>query len=380
MALGAATGLSSYDIRQAEDLSPVLAAALRLEPTLISRIGWGEEVTNTKYEWRDDQLGAITLTGAEPMDDAETDLTVTAGHENRLRIGALIGDHLDLTSEIMQVTAIDTGGHVLTVVRGYGYTVAQTHNNGATYVVISQPRPEGADASFGVAPQPADSFNYCQIFQEGVQIAGTTLAVNPAVVTDEKARQIANATRKVKEELARNLIYGARNLGAAAGGNDSYRTFGGLLEFLTSIGSGNFISTPEEFTEGVLNTMITEVFRDGGHANIIAVPTSLNDKMVLWSVDQVRITQSETQIGRIVDRFRSRVGHILEVVIEPYLRTDIAMVLDTSRIKLHALQGRNWQSSELAKTGDSLKSELIGEFTLEVRNPNEAHCVHQSLS
>jgi len=380
MALGAATGLSSYDIRQAEDLSPVLAAALRLEPTLISRIGWSEEVTNTKYEWRDDQLGALTVTAAEPMDNSETGLDVTAGHENRVRIGTLIRDRASGTTEIMQVTAIDTGAHSLTVVRGYGYTAGEAHLDAAVYEVVSQPRPEGADATFGTAAQPADSYNYCQIFEEGIQIAGTTLAVKPAVVTDEKARQIAHGTRKIKEELARNLIYGVRNLGASAGGNDSYRTFGGLLEFLTSIGAGNYIATAEEFTEGVLNTMITEVFNDGGHANILVVPTVLNDKMALWDVDRVRITQSETQIGRVVDRFRSRVGHILEVSLEPYLRPDLAMVLDTSRIKLHALQGRNWQTSELAKTGDSWKGEMIGEFTLEIRNPNEAHCVHANLS
>jgi len=44
-------------------------------------------------------------------------------------------------------------------------------------------------------------------------------------------------------------------------------------------------------------------------------------------------------------------------------------------LKVHPLNGRAFFYEQLAKTGDGVKGQIVGEYTLELRNP-ETHGVY----
>jgi hypothetical protein len=61
-----------------------------------------------------------------------------------------------------------------------------------------------------------------------------------------------------------------------------------------------------------------------------------------------------------------------------WLPDDMLLTLDSSRIKVVPLAGRSFRYEELAKGGDYARGQLVGEYTLELRNEN-AHGLLQGL-
>jgi hypothetical protein len=57
---------------------------------------------------------------------------------------------------------------------------------------------------------------------------------------------------------------------------------------------------------------------------------------------------------------------------------DKILLLDSSRIHVMPLSGRSFHFKPLASTGDSDVGQVIGEYTLEMRNEN-AHAVLEGL-
>jgi hypothetical protein len=55
------------------------------------------------------------------------------------------------------------------------------------------------------------------------------------------------------------------------------------------------------------------------------------------------------------------------------------LLLDSSRIEVLPLSGRSFHYKPLARTGDRESGQLIGEYTLELRNEN-AHGVIEGLA
>ncbi len=55
----------------------------------------------------------------------------------------------------------------------------------------------------------------------------------------------------------------------------------------------------------------------------------------------------------------------------PYLPSRALMGLSTRRVFVPNLSGRAFQREILAKTGDSFKGHIIGEYTVEVHHPDK---------
>jgi len=72
--------------------------------------------------------------------------------------------------------------------------------------------------------------------------------------------------------------------------------------------------------------------------------------------------------------FRSTIGvyesdfGVQRVVLSRWVPADTVLLLDSSRTGVLPLSGRSFHYKPLAATGDFEKGELIGEYTLELRN------------
>ena len=107
---------------------------------------------------------------------------------------------------------------------------------------------------------------------------------------------------------------------------------------------------------------------DGGMPDLFVVhPSVMNDvRALLDSSSFVRLDQSNSVFGmQKITQMQTQYGN-LRVVESRWCPTGSAYLLDSSKVGLYTLRPFGWY--ELAKTGDSKKGELVGEFSFAVAN------------
>jgi hypothetical protein len=379
MALASTTPLASYDQADGEflDLSNELAEIIRRDNTsFLSRVGISGEATETKHSWMEDALNANSVIIYEDMDASETDLTVTSGHGLRLQVGSLIRNVSEAgKTEVMQVTAISTD--TITVVRGYGSTTGETHSNGSTFRIVGNPRQEGQDAPSDESKVRTKVSNYTQIFQKGINVSYTMRSVLQAGVADEYTFQVARRLMEIMRELDSSLVLGISS--SSQGSDTVYRSMGGIVEFASQSG-GNVTTTAEALTLSVVNAMAKDIFDDGGTPNFILVGGKQKRAISAFDQSARRSVYDATVAGYVVDKIITDLGFVLDVIVDPWMPDDTAIVGDLSKVKVMPLRGSSMRAEDLAKTGASYKGQIYGEYTAEIRNAKEAFAIHTTLS
>jgi hypothetical protein len=362
------------------DLSEVLSAILLDDTDFLSVIGISGEATQTKHSWVEDALNATTVISLGDLTASATALALSASHLTRITAGTLLKDTLSGKPEVIQVTAV--GAASATIVRGYGNTSGNTHNgagatSASTWEIIAHPRPQGMAGPKDESTTRALKYNYTQIFSKGVKITGTAQAIDHAGVNSEDAYQIDLRLRELKRELDRTCIMGAiapNDVGAS-----TYGTMGGVIDLIGWITGGNTSNTAETLTPSVVNAMAKQIFDDGGTPDILLVGGVQKQKISTFDQEFRRSTLDSRRSGYTVEEFVSDLGMNLRVVVDRWVPNDVAMVLDSSKIKIMPLKSRAFALEKLAKTGDSNDWQIVGEYTMEVRNAKEAHAYHNNL-
>jgi hypothetical protein len=239
---------------------------------------------------------------------------------------------------------------------------------------------EGADATSATLSPTVRLGNYTQIIQKTVQVSGTLDTVNKAGRKSEKAYQLAKASAELKRDLETILL---ANQGRSAGSSTIARKMGSILSWIktnSDVGSGGAdpatigVSTRTDgtqrtFTEALLKTVVSEVFVSGGSPKILMVGAAGKQKVSSFAgIAAQRYMapgNTPTTIIGAADVYMSDFG-TMSVVPNRFMRTRDALVLDPEYAALAYL--RPFQTSDLAKTGDSENTQLLAEVTLEVKN------------
>jgi len=247
---------------------------------------------------------------------------------------------------------------------------------------------EGADASSITASPTSRIGNRTQIFTKSVAVAGTLEAVDKAGRKSEKAYQLAKVSAELKRNIELTLL---SNQVSAAGNSSTARTMGGIQAWLSTngdfgtdgvAGSGGTTArvtgTNRTFTEALLKTVNAEVYVAGGSPKMLMVnPTHKQTVSAFAGIAAQRFmapANEPTTIIGAADVYMSDFG-TLSVVPNRFMNStnacdDSAFILDPDMLAVAYL--RPFQTIELAKTGDSEKTQLLAELTLEVKN--EASC------
>ena len=260
---------------------------------------------------------------------------------------------------------------------------------------LSNAAVEGADASSATMGVTTRAGNRTQIFQKTVQIAGTLEAVDKAGRKSEKAYQLAKASSEVKRDMELTLL---SNQVAAAGNSSTARTLGGLQAWLATNGdfgtsgvagaSGTTArtdGTDRTFTEAILKTVVKEVYTAGGNPKVLMVnPAHKQTVSAFAGIAAQRYMAPSNEATTIIgaaDVYLSDFG-TMSVVPNRFMNStnacdETAFVIDPDMLAVAYL--RPFATNELAKTGDSEKTQLICEATLEVKNEG-AHGIIADLS
>ena len=239
---------------------------------------------------------------------------------------------------------------------------------------------EGADGVSATISPTTRLGNYTQIVQKVVQTSGTLEAVNKAGRRSERAYQLARASSELKRDMETIIT---ANQGRDAGSSSSARKLGAILSWLktnTSKGTSGTdpttigVSTRSDgatrtFTEQLLKDEVAAAFDSGGNPSMLVVGSGLKQKVSSFAgIAAQRYMAPGDQPTTIIgaaDVYMSDFG-TLSVVPDRFMRTRDALLIDPEYMALSYL--RPFQTNDLAKTGDSEKTQLLCEFTLEMRN------------
>jgi len=243
---------------------------------------------------------------------------------------------------------------------------------------------EGDDAAAASISPTVRLTNFTQIVGKTVQVSGTLEAVDKAGRKSEKAYQLAKASAELKRDI--EAIITANQAKTNGQATTTARKMGALLSWITTnvskgsagtnpTGDGSDVrsdTTTVTFTEAMLQTVVQGIFTQGGTPKLLVVPPGLKATVSGFTgiAAQRYVTGAEpTTIVAAAGAYLSDFG-LISIVPDRFMRTRDALVLDPEYAALAYL--RPFQTNDLARTGDSDKTQILAELCLEMRN-EKAH-------
>lgn len=258
---------------------------------------------------------------------------------------------------------------------------------------------EGDEATLSALTATNRVGNYTQISRKVIGVSGTNEAVDKAGKKSEMAYQMAKASAELKRDMETALLY---NQAAVVGDGSTARQTAGLPAWLrTNVnkaagGSNPTLSstnngypnaartdgTQRSFTETILKDVIQQVWTQGGDPKICMMgPANKKVASSFVGIAANRMNYPGNKAAAFtvvatVDVYLSDFGQVTFVA-NRFQRDREAFILDPEYARVDYL--RNFQTKDLAVTGDSIKKMLIVEYGLRVMT-EKAHGIAADLT
>ncbi len=247
---------------------------------------------------------------------------------------------------------------------------------------------EGDDFSARALVPTTKLSNYTQISRKDIVVSRTSNKVNTAGRKEELAYQIVRKGKELKRDIESAIV---QNTNASAGTSASPKTAAGME---TWIFTTNHISasgqttntTPAPVgglaatagTDGSLTALIEtdlkaalqQAWSRGGETDVILISPTLKNKFDNFTGIATRFRNvasgQQADIVGAADMYVSSYG-THKAVLSRYMRATVVLCLDMSTWGLAWLDGI--QMEQIAKSGDSEKRMMVGEWTLVAKSP-----------
>jgi hypothetical protein len=361
----------------AEDVSDLVGIVSPYETPLLDALGDPQvEGRSIHHEWLEDSLLPNTDTVTATPEHPTTDDTLAVATPSRFRVGDLA--RCQDSEEVMLVTAI--GATTIDVARGYGGTTPEAIASGDTLHNLGNAALEGQDADAARFTVRSRCGNWMQIFTRTLMVAGSELAVRHLGVADELDFQKGKALRELLRDLENTVLNGAA-AGTTPGGSDTVRrTMNGILpQLLTNrFTPGNGIPSGTDLDEAKLNAALRHIWeRSSGQVDLVVVNGFQKRAISQFGATARTLAAGDPRFTSQVSVYESDFG-VQRVILSRWMPRDAVLLLDSSRIQVLPLAGRSFQYQPLAVTGDFVKGQMLGEYTLELKN-EAAHGVIRGL-
>lgn len=239
-------------------------------------------------------------------------------------------------------------------------------------------RGESADANVPSNAVVSRVGNHTQIFGEEVSVSGTADAVDTAG-KGEFPRQMANAMKAIKTDLEAAIVSGNASVAGATrklGGMEAWIKTSAVQRggsttpgFATNIVAAPTAGTPVVIVEPDVAELASNIYTNGGNVDdctVIAAPAMKTKLSGILSGNATKWNNAKDKSATsAIDFYDTDFG---QFKIRPHrlVSANVVIAYDPALWAIASL--RPWKTSELAKTGDARKVQLIGEFTLECRN------------
>jgi hypothetical protein len=304
-----------------------------------------------------------------------------------------IGMREDLSNVIYNISPTDTP-----FMNSVGKTAATAVNHewqtDSLAAVATNALVEGAAGSDITVSPTTRLGNLTQISGKTVKISGTLDTVNKAGRKSEKAYQLAKVSSEIKRDMEAALL---GNTVKSNGNSSTARVLGGLQTWLNTNYSGGtdgtagslgttarVTGTDRAFTSTILNTVIQSTYTAGGAPTLLLVTPAQKVVASTFTGIATRFRDvpaaQQAQIVAAADVYVGDFG-VLQIVPDRFIPNtdadDVAFLLDPEMAAVAYL--RPFQTLELARTGDAETTQLLVEYTLEVKN-QAAHGIIADLN
>lgn len=254
---------------------------------------------------------------------------------------------------------------------------------------------EGDDATMDAATPTVRVNNRTQISDKTATVTGSVETFDKAGRDSEMAYQEILKGLELKRDVEKQLM---SNKASVAGEDTAASQSAGFSAWLvtnvsmntsataTPGANGGFksstslvaartdASVTRQFAESQVNDVMELAFASGARPTIMQLPPGLKTRFSAFTgIADLRreVGAGEATIVGGADAYISNFGK-LTVVPSPFMRTIDAVIYDPKKVKLAIARPiRSW---DLAKTGDTLKKQILLEYTLEVSN-EKAHAL-----
>jgi hypothetical protein len=332
---------------------------------LLNLLGFAEAVAQTSHQWFEDEMinDETKVNGAQT--NVATSVVVVDGSIFRAN------DVIKIADELLKVTAVST--NTLTVTRGYAGTTAAAIADQAKVEFQFSEGVEGADARAARYKARANKSNKTQIFDDTIQLSGTAQAVTQYGISDlyeyEKQKKQLELALQLEKALINGVSYESGNVRQMAG----VRSF--IQSNVTDAATGAVSAT-------LLNDSLQAIYEKGGFASggnfKIMVPAKQKRAISAIDNNKLYITQAENSRGQVVDQFVSDFGQF-EIVLNNNLDAKELLIVDTNRMAIRPLVGREFFHKYMGDQGDYVTGTLVGEYTLEFKQ-EKAHARIKNLA
>lgn len=361
----------------AEDVSDLIGLNSPFETPLLDALGDPAYAAHsTIHEWLEDDL----VSTSDRIDSVTDTTHIVVLNSSRFRPGDQL--RVDGSGEIALVTAVDTVTGTLTLVRGYGGTTEDTLAPDQLLFILGNAALEGDDAGAARVTSRTRKANYTQIFSVTVEVSGSEQAVRQLGVRDELDYQKAQRSRELLRDLENSVINGVSAGASPEGSTTIRRTMRGIIP---SIATHVFTPGVDDFpagttlTEEQLNTALRLIWENSsGSVDLLVMGGGPKRALNSFIGSNRRFSADSEVFKNLVSAYESDYG-VCRVAVSRFVPAGTVLLLDTSRIAVLPLAGRSFQYKPLARVGDRESGQLVGEYTLELRNQN-AHGIIKGLA
>jgi hypothetical protein len=364
----------------AEDVADLIGIISPVEIPLLDALGDPlREATSIRHEWLEDEL----LPNKDAINDATwtnpaADTTFDVDNGSRFRTGDQI--QVEGSEELMFVSGVV--GNTLTVLRGYAGTTPENLGDNQILNILGNAALEGAEKPNARFTNRIRCGNYTQIFTDTVEVSGSDMASSQLGLADEMDYQKQNRLRELVVNLERTVINGGQPQIDPQGSGAVRRTMKGIIPHLATnifhTGDAGF-PAGNDLDEAKINYVLRKIWENSsGNVDLIVVGGYQKRKINAFCSESRSYGANDTTFTDMVGVYESDFG-ICRVVTTRWVPQDAVMFLDSSRISVLPLAGRSFHFKPLASTGDYECGELIGEYTLELKN-EAAHGLIRDLT
>ena len=236
---------------------------------------------------------------------------------------------------------------------------------------------EGDDATTDAAAASTRVFNYTQISDKVARVTGTQGAVIKAGRRDEMAYQVTKRVKELKRDMETSLL---ANHAAVAGNDTTARELAGVESWIAtneSVGTSGSAPTGDgtdartdgtqrAFTEAQLKAVLASCWDNGGNPDCMMLGSFNKQAASGFTGNATRFKGAEdSKLVASIDVYDSDFGE-LQIMPSRFQRSRSALILEKDMWAVSYL--RDFQISDLAKTGDTQRKQILVEYTLEARS------------
>lgn len=295
----------------------------------------------------------------------------------------------DLTDVIYNISPEETPFYTACKKTKASNTLHEWQTDTLRAAVTTNKHIEGDETSFEAATPSVRLGNRTQIFKNAVIVADTDDGLSKA----GRAKEMAYQTLKIAKEQKRDIEATLLNNQASSGGTSSTTANDGTVTDGTArqlAGVPAWIATNEEngggsaaapngtgtnartagtaqaFTQDDFDSVLQQIWTEGGNPDKVYLsPVNMNLALNFTGNTNQRQMVDAGEVNKVVDIYMTPWGSV-EFTPSRHVRGEDVLILQSDMWEVPVLRGT--KNTELAKTGDATKRQVVTELTLCCKN------------